>query len=187
MHDDFLRLLEKRHENPEAIDEEIWNRFGVERAVMITDMTGFSRVSKAKGILHFLSLIKKMRDICVPLVEKVGGEFIKAEADNLYAAFPDPESAVRSALAMHDKLAAEPEIFICAGIGYGRILHLGHDMFGEELNYASKLGEDIAEPEETLLTHSAFEASPSIDGEEREMEISGVALKYWSVSPSTVE
>lgn len=182
MHDDFLQLLDRRSEDPEAIDQQIWERFGVERAVMITDMSGFSRISKQHGILHFLSLIKRMRDICVPIVENVGGEFIKAEADNLYVAFPDPEMAVKAANRMHERLAPDPEIYVAAGIGYGRILHLGHDMYGEELNYASKLGEDIARPEETLLTNAAYGAAPSIDGEERRMEISGVDLTYWAVS-----
>jgi len=182
MNDDFLRLLERRAEDPEAIDREIWDRFGVERAVMITDMSGFSRVSTKHGILHFLALIKRMRDLCVPIVEDVGGEFIKAEADNLYVMFPDPELAVKTALRMHARLASEPEIFVAAGIGYGRGLHLGHDMYGEELNYASKLGEDIAEPNETLLTSAAYGRAPSIDGEERRMVISGVDLAYWAVS-----
>ena len=44
------------------------------------------------------------------------------------------------------------------GIGYGDVLDLDEDMFGLEVNLASKLGEDLAEPGEALLTPSAAAA-----------------------------
>ena len=44
------------------------------------------------------------------------------------------------------------------GIGYGDVLDLDEDMFGLEVNLASKLGEDLADPGEALLTPSAAAA-----------------------------
>jgi len=37
------------------------------------------------------------------------------------------------------------KVLLCVGIGYGKILRIGDaDIFGEEVNAASKLGEDTA-------------------------------------------
>ena len=44
------------------------------------------------------------------------------------------------------------------GIGYGEVLDLEKDVFGLEVNLASKLGEDLAKPGEALLTPSAAAA-----------------------------
>jgi class 3 adenylate cyclase len=41
------------------------------------------------------------------------------------------------------------------GIGHGKLLDLDGDLFGLEVNLASKLGEDLARPGEVLLTPSA--------------------------------
>lgn len=45
------------------------------------------------------------------------------------------------------------------GIGYGEVLNLEHDLFGLEVNLASKLGEDLAEPGDVLLTPAAAAAA----------------------------
>ena len=41
------------------------------------------------------------------------------------------------------------------GIGYGDVIELEGDVFGLEVNMASKLGEDLAKPGEALLTPAA--------------------------------
>jgi class 3 adenylate cyclase len=46
------------------------------------------------------------------------------------------------------------------GIGFGDVLELEEDVFGLEVNLASKLGEDHARPGEVLLTSSAADALP---------------------------
>ena len=49
------------------------------------------------------------------------------------------------------------------GIGYGDMLDLEEDLFGLEVNLASKLGEDLAKPGEALLTPTAAAAlSPAL-------------------------
>ena len=44
------------------------------------------------------------------------------------------------------------------GIGWGEVLDIEEDVFGLEVNLASKLGEDLAEPGEALLTPAAAAA-----------------------------
>ena len=57
------------------------------------------------------------------------------------------------------------------GIGFGPTLVIAEsDLFGEEMNLACKLGEDIAGPRQILLTPAAVAALPS--GQYRFREIS---------------
>jgi class 3 adenylate cyclase len=70
--------------------------------------------------------------------------------------------ALDSAIAMQRLLAAynrdrpdTDKILLCVGIGYGPVLRIGDaDLFGAEVNAASKLGEDIAGPWEILVTEN---------------------------------
>ena len=49
------------------------------------------------------------------------------------------------------------KVLLCVGIGFGKILRIGDaDIFGEEVNAASKLGEDTAKKEEILITKGAL-------------------------------
>ena len=50
-------------------------------------MSGFSRISKAEGILHFLALVKMMQNICLPIIQQNGGELVKIVGDNIFATF----------------------------------------------------------------------------------------------------
>jgi class 3 adenylate cyclase len=52
----------------------------------------------------------------------------------------------------------EEQILLCVGIGYGRVLRIGDvDVFGHEVNSASKLGEDTAKAYEILVTPAVRE------------------------------
>ena len=49
----------------------------------------------------------------------------------------------------------EEKILLCIGLGFGTMLRIGDaDVFGAEVNAASKLGEDTAEAWEILVTGS---------------------------------
>ena len=73
----------------------------------------------------------------------------------------------------------EEQILLCLGIGYGRILRIGdEEIFGAEVNAASKLGEDIAGPGEILITDSC---RAKLDPErhaadERRIEVGGAGV-----------
>jgi class 3 adenylate cyclase len=48
------------------------------------------------------------------------------------------------------------QILLCIGLGFGRVLRIGdEDVWGKEVNSASRLGEDTARPGEVLLTAAA--------------------------------
>jgi adenylate cyclase len=183
------KLLQERNERPEKtaeIDAQINAAFRQTHAILVMDMSGFSRTTVRYGIIHFLAMIHRMHAIVKPVIAEYGGTIVKEEADNIFAVFPDVKSAVKSAIdshkytvAVNTTLPPEMDIYLCIGIGYGEVLMLeGEDMYGSELNLASKLGEDLAERGEILLTSAAFEKleGKKEDWERMEFSISGLEL-----------
>jgi adenylate cyclase len=163
------KLLQTYNEHPEQRAEaaaEIDRRFRRRVAIMVLDTSGFSRAVRAVGIVHFLALLERMERLVTPLVEKAGGRVLRREADDLYAIFDEPGSAVgcateilRELNAVNEVLPEDEEIYLTMGIGYGDVLLVGtDDLFGDEMNLASKLGEDLAQRGEVLLTPGAYEA-----------------------------
>jgi adenylate cyclase len=162
----LTRLIDRRNQHPERIpriDREIRARFERRHAVLVLDMCGFSRLTLRYGIVHFLAMIRRMHVTVAPIVVNAGGRVVKTEADNLFAAFPDVPQALTAARRIGAQLnhqnAVLPEdwdLHVGIGIGYGDMLMVGdEDFFGGELNLASKLGEDVAEAGDVLLTEAA--------------------------------
>jgi class 3 adenylate cyclase len=183
------QLLMERNEHPERkeeVDSRIKEAFEREVAILVLDMCGFSRTTMKFGIIHFLSMIVQMDEVATPAIKDNGGKVIKQEADNLFAIFPSVEQAVEAALdifrafrAVDTVLPDERDIYGSIGIGYGPTLLIGEDdLFGNEMNLCSKLGEDLAERMEILLTSSAGEALPKdkFKCEPVKFNISGVDL-----------
>ncbi len=154
------------------IDQRIWDLFGEDWAVMFTDLAGFSRQTAAFGIIHFLQIIHEQKKMLLPIVADHDGILIKSEADSMLMVFRRPESALRCAITMQhacqkdaERRVPEEQILLCVGIGSGRILRIGdHDVWGSEVNAASKLGEDTAKAHEILVTESVREACKEMPG-----------------------
>lgn len=163
-----IRELERQGVEAAEIRQRMWDQFGCTRAVFVLDSAGFTRVTHSRGIVHYLTLIGRLRELLRPVLERHNCLRLRAETDNVLAEFPDPESALDAAMAANEAVAdsglmlSETEPFgVCIGIGYGKMLLSEHEgLFGAEMNLASKLGEDTAEPHEILLTTAAYEALP---------------------------
>ena len=76
----------------------------------------------------------------------------------------------------------DEKIYLSIGIDYGDLLLVGrHDFYGDPVNTASKLGEDLAKKGETLVTEralarSTFEMSDNI--ERMVARISDIEISY---------
>ncbi len=183
------KLLQERNEYPDRapkIDAEIHEVFGETRAIAVMDMSGFSRLTVKHGIIHFLAMIHRMNQIAMPTVDEHGGAVIKFEADNAFAIFQDVEQAVEACVNIIKRLEAantmlpdELDMYAKFGIGYGEVLIVqDEDLYGSEVNLASKLGEDLAARNEILLTEAAFGEVDAAKRpyEEIELSISGLHL-----------
>jgi class 3 adenylate cyclase len=181
-------ILEERKQ----IEEVLWKDYGAEYAVFVLDMSGFSLLTRKYGIVHYLSMVRRMQLTTEPIVKAHGGSMIKYDADNCFAVFPEPLSAVNAAVAMQQAFEASNiltpddfDIHIACGIDYGKLLIIGHeDCFGDPVNRASKIGEDIAAAGEVLITKEAMDmisASADLKAREIVVSISGITIPAFVV------
>lgn len=135
------------------------------QAVVYTDTADFTVRTARDGILHFLMVFNRLVERARPLLRRHGGELVKVEADSLLIRFADADAACRGVDALEGLLARlnrgrppDERLAFSYGVGYGDLVEVEGDLFGLELNLASKLGEDLARPGEALLTPSAAAA-----------------------------
>lgn len=189
--DELIAKLADEHdaEKAEVIRAGVIDKFAVHGAVFISDMASFSSTSRKRGVCHFLKLIHRARQIIAPLILANHGKLLKCDADNCYAFFETPDEAIKASFDVNAALFAsnqdfplEEQIFLSVGIDYGRVLLIGdQDFYGDPVNTASKLGEDLAIRAETLVTKRALERSSFEIPETAERmvaRISEIEIKY---------
>jgi len=195
MRDEFFSLIDRLPNAGEAeresLEAQVWERFGVERAVMALDMSHFSLTVRRSGILGYLGLIRRMQVITKPIVEAHEGALVEFHADNLMAVFPDVPQAVDAGIAMNRAFELQVKadgaqmIEVAIGIDYGRFLFVdGCRCFGDTVNTAFKLGEDLARAGEILLTSGArsrLGATFPHPFSEQQFSISGLELHTFNV------
>jgi len=168
--EDRLESLIRQRLEPGAdkkrIDERIWDLFGEDWSVMFTDLSGFSRRVAEFGIIHFLQTIYEAERLLLPIIEEHDGILLKTEGDSFLVIFRNPAKALHCSIAMQRCLADydrgrpdEEKVLLCVGLGHGKVLRIGDaDVYGAEVNAASKLGEDTAKAWEVLVTGAMRDA-----------------------------
>ena len=180
----------------EAFDRAIWAELGTDAAILVTDLSGFTRLTKTHGILHFLAIFRRCERICMPVIKAHGGCLMKHEADDLICIFPGPLDALHASLDMlraletaNRTLDPDDHVNLCVGIESGHLLRLEDDAFGDPVNVACKLGEDIAKAGEVLLGPNAYAAARAsafdfsgwiVDGP-RSVVTGNVPLEHYSI------
>lgn len=186
----------RRGSDVAAIDRQIWDLYGEEWAIMYTDLAGFSRRVARFGIIHFLQVIYEAKKLLFPIVSRYGGSLVKSDGDSVMLLFRSPERALEAAVEMqracgteNARRVAEEQILFCVGIGFGKLLRIGEsDVWGEEVNAASKLGEDTAQAYEILLTETARRACGDVAGvtfEPLAVDVSGFGPSYRATYSAT--
>jgi len=154
----------------ELIDQRIWDLFGEEWCVMFTDLSGFSRGVARFGIRNFLQTIYESEKLLIPIMEEHDGILLKTEGDSFLVIFRKVQKGIRAAINMQRRLrehnqkrSDEEQVLLCVGLGFGRVLRIGDsDVFGAEVNAASKLGEDIAASGEILVTKAVRDTAEAM-------------------------
>lgn len=155
------RLERCNEEEKKAHEDMLWATFGRDACVLALDMSGFSRTVHATGIVSYLARIRRMQQLSSPLVVAHGGEVVKYTADNLMAIFSDAAKALQAAKAIRHACISLPDpLEVSIGLDTGRFLYVPHtDCFGDPVNVAFKLAEDIAANGEILASSGVFVAS----------------------------
>ena len=193
-HAEFDQLIASFSASGEAAEQEdirlsIWDRFGTTGATFISDMANFSSTSRTQGVCHFLKLIHRTRETVAPIIASNNGLLLKCDADNCYAYFENPSDALRASIGvnvalfnMNQSRDLAEHVYLSVGIDYGRLLLVGdEDYYGDPVNTASKLGEDLAGKSETLITERALAQTDYVvhqNAEHMVARISDIEISY---------
>ncbi len=138
------------------------------KAVFVSDMGGFSRLTRQHGILHVASLIIQMQHLFRLACDDYQAEIFWTCADNCFALFPSSAHALEAAMACADlthkfnslvsDAAFQIELsgvsIVCEGAVYQEP-DTGQP-FGETVDLAFHLAEDIANDGAMLLAEQAY-------------------------------
>ena len=171
------KLREWREAPDRATQTSIERELAVDCSLLVTDMSGFTRITREEGILHFLMLIKQMQAICLPIFSRYGGTLLKVEADDLFVLFPSPMYAIQAAQACLEatqaysrtKARKNDRIVLSCGIIDGPMWTIPHlDAFGETVELGFRLGEDLAGSNEILCHRSVKTKVATLEGDGEE-------------------
>ncbi len=141
-----------------------------EVAVLVSDLHGFTSTTRKYGIIHFASIIMRMRQLVLPILNHYGATFISTEADNFIVIFSDVVKAACAAIEFKNilssynaTLAEDHSHFAVQLNGIG--LHCGKDVIidlegklhGHVASTAYHIGEDICSSGNLLITNDVFE------------------------------
>ena len=164
----FSRLRRRDKRNCDVMDREIEALCVRELTVLACDSSGFTRRTHDYGVLHFLAAMNAVFDLFEPYIARGGGCVINRGADNLMAVFSDPAKAVDAALGIQKRLVAfnrgkhdRDQFYLCIGLHHGKVLRLKDGVFGERVNVAAKVGEDLASSQEILVTREVASRLPA--------------------------
>ena len=108
------------------------------KAIVFTDMADFTTIS-AQDEQKALDLIQKQNKIIKPIVEKHNGEWLKELGDGLLFSFESSLEAVRCSIEIQETLKDIEDINIRIGIHQGDIFIKDGDVFGNDVNIASRV------------------------------------------------
>ena len=107
-------------------------------AIMFTDIAGCTELS-ARDEEGAFALIEKQRKILKPIVSDFGGEWLKEMGDGLLLSFPSSKQAVNCAIKIQHTVKEIDELNLRIGIHQGDILEKDGDIFGDDVNVASRI------------------------------------------------
>ena len=108
------------------------------KAIVFTDIVNFTKLS-AEDEQHALNIIDKQREIVKPIVEKHNGEWLKEIGDGLLFSFDSSLDAVNCSIEIQQSLKNIEDFKIRIGIHQGDIFIKDGDVFGDDVNIASRV------------------------------------------------
>lgn len=134
-------------------------------AILVSDMSGFTRLTRQYGIIHFASIIIRMRQLCLPILHHYGALLVTTEADNFIVVFPTAAGATMAAYRMqktveayNNSLPAARSHFaltlngVGVDFGWGPLVDKDDKLHGETFAHAYAIGEDLCDKGEVVLS-----------------------------------
>jgi len=108
------------------------------KAIVFTDIVNFTQLSSLNE-KHALELIDIQKKIIKPIVIKHNGEWLKEIGDGLLLSFDSSLDAVNCSMEIQKKLKTINDFKIRIGIHQGDIFIKNGDVFGDDVNIASRV------------------------------------------------
>lgn len=131
-----------------------------ELIILQSDLSGFTKLTKKYGILHFMTLIMNCRKIFERQLLLCDGEVLKYDGDNVICKFPSSEVAVQCVIEAYREIAEynegkEKDFQIRCKIGMAKGVVLvsdDGDLMGDAWEDCCLLSEETAQVGEILIT-----------------------------------
>ncbi|MBN1688840.1 MAG: RDD family protein [Candidatus Omnitrophica bacterium] len=130
--------------------------------IMFTDMKDFSAKTSAQSREATVDMIRRHKELLVPVIEGRGGKLIKSIGDAFLVTFESPTDAVLAGMALqsvlhefNEKNPTPSRIEVRVAINTGEVSLDEGDVYGEAVNIASRI-QGLAEPNEIYFTESTF-------------------------------
>ena len=133
----------------------------VSGTVLFTDLVGFTEFTAVQGDRGAVELLTKQEEI-VQSVLPEGSRMVKELGDGLLLWFPDPDTALSTALEMQNGFEGAAEetglpLWVRMGLHWGRQTLRRGDLVGHDVNLAARIV-DVAGPGEVLLSEATLDA-----------------------------
>lgn len=131
-----------------------------ELIMLQSDLSGFTRLTKKYGILHFMTLIMNCRKIFEAQLRASDGELLKYDGDNIICRFPCSKVAISCVLEVYRDIAEynkdkelDFQIRCKIGMAKGKVLVSSDgDIMGDGWEDCCTLSEEMAKIGEILIT-----------------------------------
>eukprot|EP00940_MAST-03C_sp_MAST-3C-sp2_P000665 g665.t1 len=142
-----------------ALTDQSWRKAACTTGTLFnSDMSGFTRLTKKHGILHFLGMILKMRSIVRPIIRKARGQILHFDGDNVIAFFDSSTSACEAALRVQSAVREynrakldDDRILLKIGLSKGNVVNTGLQLYGDAWECCEALGEELGKKRQILM------------------------------------
>ncbi len=156
---DIARVLRER----ERLDQLIEQKFRKRKAILFSDVCGFTQYMHKMGDLRGRAWIQKHHDIVIPLIEEYNGEVVDVMGDGVMASFSDTVSAAKASIAIQKSLHRHnaktkktDRIHVRIGINSGEVFAEKKHIAGDAVNVAARIQSE-ADPDQILISKNAYE------------------------------
>ena len=129
-------------------------------SIMFTDIVGYTALTSKDEEKAFY-LIKKQRELLLPLIEKYSGKLVKEIGDGTLTRYFNTNNAIKCANKFQSQ--TDDELKVRVGIHYGEVIIDNKDVFGDVVNIASRI-ESIAQPKSVLVSKETIDKLENKDG-----------------------
>ena len=151
--------------------------------ILFSDIEGSTELNERLGDKEWVKLLARHDAAIRSAITRFDGHVVKTQGDGFMAAYPTPEQAVRSAIAMQRAFGSgarkgRAPVRIRIGIHHGDVVHRDNDIFGRNVAQAARVAA-LAEGAQILVSEAVADAIEECEdialSDRREVQLKGLA------------